>query len=79
MGASRVDDRVGDVGRVSPSGEVVETIAMPDGLGVFACMLGGGDGRDLLLCSAPDFAQEARKAAREAVLFTVRVDVPGAS
>jgi sugar lactone lactonase YvrE len=66
----------GFVGRVAPGGEVVETIAMPDGLGVFACMLGGEDGRTLLLCSAPDFAEEARKAAREAVLFTVRVDVP---
>jgi hypothetical protein len=33
------------------------------------------DGRTLLLCSAPDFAEEARKAAREAVLFTTRVEV----
>lgn len=68
----------GFVARVSPAGEVVETIAMPDGLGVFACMLGGDEGKTLLMCSAPDFAEENRKAAREAVLFTTTVDVPHA-
>jgi sugar lactone lactonase YvrE len=68
----------GFVGRVSPAGEVVETIAMPEGLGVFACMLGGDDGKTLLMCSAPDFAEANRKAAREAVLFTTTVDVPHA-
>jgi sugar lactone lactonase YvrE len=67
----------GFVGRASPAGEVVETIAMPDGLGVFACMLGGEDGRTLLCCAAPDFAEENRKAAREAKLLTYEVDVPG--
>jgi sugar lactone lactonase YvrE len=68
----------GPVGRVSPDGEVVDTIAPPAGLGVFACMLGGEDSKTLLMCSAPDFAQEARKAAREAFLFTATVDVPHA-
>jgi sugar lactone lactonase YvrE len=68
----------GTVGRVSPQGELVEAIQMPDGLGVFACMLGGEDGRTLLCCTAPDFAEENRKAAREAKLLTVEVDVPSA-
>jgi len=35
-----------------------------DGLGAFACMLGGEDGRELLLCSAPDFIAANRKDAR---------------
>jgi hypothetical protein len=36
----------------------------------FACMLGGEDGRELLLCSAPDFIEANRHDTREAVLFT---------
>jgi sugar lactone lactonase YvrE len=64
--------------RVAPGGEIVEEIAAPEGLGVFACMLGGEDGQTLLLCAAPDFAEEARSQAREAVLLTTTVDVPHA-
>jgi sugar lactone lactonase YvrE len=64
--------------RVAPGGEIVEEIAMPEGLGVFACQLGGEDGRTLLLCCAPDFAEEARRAATEAVLLTTTVEVPHA-
>jgi sugar lactone lactonase YvrE len=68
----------GGVARVAEGGEILEEIAMPEGMGAFACMLGGDDGRTLLICSAPDFAEQARKAAREAVLYTTRVDVPHA-
>jgi sugar lactone lactonase YvrE len=64
--------------RVAPGGEIVEEVAMPDGLGVFACGLGGEDGRTLIACGAPDFHEGPRKAAREAVLLTTTVDVPGA-
>ena len=39
-------------------------------------MLGGEDGRTLLLCAAPDFIEANRKDAREAVLLTTTVDVP---
>jgi len=63
---------------VSEGGETVEEIHAPDGLGVFACMLGGDDGRTLLLCAAPDFLEHNRAPAREAVLLTTRVDVPHA-
>jgi sugar lactone lactonase YvrE len=66
----------GPVRRVAPGGEIAEEIHPPEGMGCFACALGGPDGRTLLLCSAPDFAEAARQAAREAVLFTTRVDVP---
>ena len=64
--------------RLAPGGEIVDEVATPPGLNVFACMLGGEDGRTLLMCAAPDFHQEARSAAREAVLLTATVDVPHA-
>jgi sugar lactone lactonase YvrE len=63
--------------RVAPGGEIVEEIRLPDGLQAFACALGGEDGRELLLCSAPDFIEANRKDVREAVLLITTVDVPG--
>jgi len=68
----------GAVCRVAPGGEIVDEVAMPDGLGVFACGLGGEVGRTLIACAAPDFHEGPRKAAREAVLLTTTVDVPSA-
>lgn len=62
--------------RIAPGGAIVEEVAMPDGLGVYACGLGGEDGRTLLACAAPDFHEHERVAAREAVLLTTTVDVP---
>jgi sugar lactone lactonase YvrE len=64
--------------RVAEGGSVVDEIRAPEGLGIFACMLGGQDGRTLLLCCAPDFFEEPRSAAREAVLLTETVAVPHA-
>lgn len=61
--------------RVAPGGDIVDEIAAPEGLGIFACMLGGDDGRTLLACAAPDFFEDARAAAREAVLLTTRVEI----
>jgi sugar lactone lactonase YvrE len=68
----------GAVWRVAPDGRIADELAMPEGLGVFACGLGGDDGRTLLACAAPDFHEQARSAAREAVLLTTTVDVPHA-
>jgi sugar lactone lactonase YvrE len=68
----------GRVARLAPGGEIVEVVHGPEGLGVFACMLGGEDGRTLLICAAPDFAERRRSNAREAVLLTITVDVPHA-
>jgi sugar lactone lactonase YvrE len=68
----------GVVCRVAPGGQIVEEIAMPDELGVFACGLGGEDGRTLVVCAAPDFDEGARSAAREALLLSTTVDVPHA-
>jgi sugar lactone lactonase YvrE len=64
--------------RIAPGGTIVEELAMPAGLNCFACMLGGDDGRTLLVCASPDFDPAARAAARESVLLTTRVDVPHA-
>jgi sugar lactone lactonase YvrE len=64
--------------RLAPGGEIVAEIAMPAGLTVFACMLGGEDGRTLLMCAAPDFDAQARAARYESVLLTTTVDVPHA-
>jgi sugar lactone lactonase YvrE len=64
--------------RLAPGGEIVAEVPMPEGLNVFACMLGGDDGRTLLMCAAPDFSAEARAANHEGVLLTTTVDVPRA-
>ncbi len=66
----------GRVARLAPGGEIVDEIHGPEGLGVFACMLGGDDGRTLLICAAPDFLEHRRMDKREAVLLTATVDVP---
>lgn len=60
--------------RVRPQGAVVETVDV--GTGVYACALGGDDGRTLFLCTAPGFAEHERRDTREAALLSVRVPVP---
>jgi sugar lactone lactonase YvrE len=72
------DGKNGRVVRVAPGGAIVEQIAAPDGLGTFACQLGGEDGRTLLLCCAPDFFEHTRAPVREGVLLATEVDVPHA-
>jgi sugar lactone lactonase YvrE len=62
--------------RVREGGEILDEI--PTGMGVFACMLGGDDGRTLFMCVAPSFAEHERRAAREAQLLAARVEVPHA-
>jgi sugar lactone lactonase YvrE len=68
----------GPLSRIAPGGGIVDEVAMPEGLAAFACGLGGDDGRTLMICAAPDFHEEARKAAREAVLLSTTVAVPHA-
>jgi sugar lactone lactonase YvrE len=68
----------GRVVRLAPGGAIVEEIAAPEGMGLFACALGGEDGRTLLLCCAPDFFEHTRAPVREAVLVATEVDVPHA-
>jgi sugar lactone lactonase YvrE len=64
--------------RIAEGGEILDEIKAPEGLGIFACMLGGPDGRTLLMCAAPDFLEANRAHTREAVLLTTAVDVPHA-
>jgi len=52
----------GRVIRVREGGDIVQEITV--GTGVFACGLGGADGRTLFMCAAPDFDEHARAAAR---------------
>jgi len=66
----------GRVIRVREGGEILDEVQ--PGTGVFACMLGGTDGRTLYMCCAPDFDEHARSAARDAELRAVKVDVPRA-
>lgn len=62
--------------RVGRDGQIAEEIGV--GTGVYACALGGADGRTLFLCTAPDFDANRRKNAGEAALMVARVEVPGA-
>jgi sugar lactone lactonase YvrE len=64
--------------RVAQGGEILDDVRPPGGLGVFACALGGAGGRTLLLCCAPDYFENNRREAREAVLLTTEVAVPHA-
>jgi sugar lactone lactonase YvrE len=66
----------GRVVRVNEGGRIAEQIQLETG--VFACALGGADGHTLFLCTAPDFIEDNRKSAREAVLLSVPVDVSAA-
>ncbi|PKS06072.1 hypothetical protein jhhlp_007906 [Lomentospora prolificans] len=62
--------------RVKEGGEILEQIDI--GSGVFACALGGADGRTLYACAAPDYHEEHRKNCFEASIVAIRVDVPHA-
>jgi sugar lactone lactonase YvrE len=63
--------------RVREGGEILEEVSTGD-MGVYACMLGGDDGRTLFMCAAPTFAEHERRETREAQLLSCRVDVPHA-
>jgi sugar lactone lactonase YvrE len=64
--------------RVAEGRGVIDEIPAPDGLGVYACMLGGPEGTTLLACAAPDYFEHNRAGTREAQLVTTTVDVPHA-
>jgi sugar lactone lactonase YvrE len=68
----------GRCSRIAAGGAVLEELPLPAGLRCFACMLGGKDGRTLLLCGAPDYDAQRRSESRDGVLLTTRVAVPHA-
>ena len=76
-GALWIADGVGDrLIRVREGGQILDEVRL--GSPVYACALGGADGRTLFACAAPDFFEEARKAARDGRLLATRVAVPAA-
>ena len=60
--------------RVREGGEILDEVS--PGTGVYACALGGPDGRTLVLCTAPDFLEHNRRAERESSVLATTVDVP---
>jgi sugar lactone lactonase YvrE len=76
-GAIWVADAIhGRLIRVVEGGEIVEEIAGP--MGLFACMLGGPDGRTLFACAAPTFAEHEASVDHRAAILMTTVDVPHA-
>ena len=76
-GAMWIADAVGGrLLRVTEGGRIADEVR--PGTNVYACALGGADGRTLFACAAPDFDENARKAAREASLIATKVSVPAA-
>jgi sugar lactone lactonase YvrE len=63
--------------RVREGGEIIDEVS--PGTGVYACGLGGADGRTLYICVAPDFFEANRKPVREARILATTVDTPAAS
>jgi sugar lactone lactonase YvrE len=77
-GAVWFADALGNrVVRVKEGGEITDEISGGE-LGIFACMLGGDDGRTLFLCASPSFVEAVASADHQARLLACRVDVPHA-
>ena len=63
--------------RVAEGGRILEELKT-DGMGVFACMLGGDDGRTLFASVAPTFHEAEASANHKAAIWMTRVAVPHA-
>jgi sugar lactone lactonase YvrE len=64
--------------RISPGGEILEEIVAPDDRVFYGAMLGGDDGRTLMLTAAPDWREARPDGELASELYTTRVDVPHA-
>ncbi|HYM16509.1 MAG TPA: SMP-30/gluconolactonase/LRE family protein [Dehalococcoidia bacterium] len=67
----------GECLRVRAGGEITDKVTVP-GKGVYACMLGGHDGRTLYLCVAKTSGPELARGMSTGWIEHVRVDVPHA-
>ena len=77
QGGAWVADCIGQRAvRVLPEVGIVDEVSTA-GSGVFACALGGADGRTLFLCCAPSFDEADRSTTRESFVRAVPVTVPG--
>jgi hypothetical protein len=63
--------------RVAEGGEILDERSN-DGVGLFACMLGGDDGRTLFACAAPTFHEAEASAHHQASIVYTTVDTPHA-
>jgi sugar lactone lactonase YvrE len=71
-GALWIADALGDrLVRVVEGGTITDEIR--PGSPVYACALGGADGRTLFACAAPDYHEEARRSAREGRMLAIRI------
>jgi sugar lactone lactonase YvrE len=68
----------GECLRIRAGGGVIDKVTVPD-KGVYACMLGGGDGRTLYLCTARTTGPELAQGISTGWIESVRVDVPHAA
>ena len=64
--------------RIAPGGRIIEEIPSPEGLVFYGVMLGGDDGRTLLICAAPDWRERRPVGETASVLLTTEVEVPHA-
>jgi sugar lactone lactonase YvrE len=65
----------GEVVRVSPDGTVTERIKVDS---AYAVALGGPDGRDLFVCTAPTWVPEEAARLRGGAVLRTRVEIPAA-
>jgi sugar lactone lactonase YvrE len=63
--------------RVREGGEITDEVTA-GGIGIYACALGGEDGKTLFMCAAPTFLEEQARANHQSRILTRRVDVPHA-
>jgi sugar lactone lactonase YvrE len=63
--------------RVAEGGRILQELKT-NGMGVFACMLGGDDGRTLFASVAPTFHEAEAKANHRAAIWMTKVEVPHA-
>ena len=71
------DAKEGRLIRVAEGGDILEELKT-DGMGVFACMLGGDNGRTLFACVAPSFIEAEASRNHRAAIWMTNVDVPRA-
>ena len=71
------DAKAGRLIRVARGGNILEEIKT-DGMGVFACMLGGDNERTLFACVAPTFHEAEASVHHRAAIWMIDVDVPRA-
>jgi sugar lactone lactonase YvrE len=70
--------RSGQCLRVGRAGQVTHAVQVSEGNITYACMLGGDDGRDLFICSAPSFRPAKTMALKRGRIERARAPFPHA-